>query len=70
MIKFFQSLIQERDGITFCEVRISGLVVLGTMLYQFVSHGSTDWQGFGTGASIVMGAMVAKAWSEERRDVQ
>jgi len=64
-MKLITDLFTERDGVSWCYVRIASVPVIGTMLYKFiVATGAPDYQGFAVGVAAVFASIAFKNQSE------
>jgi hypothetical protein len=64
-MKLVTDLFTERDGVSWCYVRIASLPILGTMLYKFIVAGTADYQGFALGVAAIFASIAFKNQSEK-----
>lgn len=55
-----------RDNLTFSMTKLLGISAGASMVFNFVTHHSLDYQGFGTGIGLIMAALAAKYFVEDK----
>ncbi len=60
MSEFFNHIFTARDGLSYSLTKLVGIAGAVAMVYNFVSKGSTDFNGFGIGIAALMAALAVK----------
>lgn len=55
-----------RDNISYSLTKLIGVAGGVAMVFNFIVKGSDDFQGFGTGIGLIMAALAAKYFVEEK----
>lgn len=66
MIKFLNDIFTSRDNATFSMSKLIGSTAGVAMVYEFIRMSSVDFQGFGIGASTLIAALAAKAYTDTK----
>jgi len=65
-MKLIQDCFTERNGTSWCYVRIGSVPVLVSMLYKFImATGAPDYQGFAVGIAAIFAAIAFKNQGEQ-----
>lgn len=67
MIRILKDWATARDGISFSLTKLLGISAGVAMIYNFVANGSADYSGFGTGIGLLMAALAAKYFVEDKQ---
>jgi len=54
-----------RDNETYSYTKLASAVGVAALVYNFVTSGSTDFQGFGTALGLIIAAHAAKHYTEK-----
>jgi hypothetical protein len=66
MIEFLKNIFTANDNATFSMTKVIAITAVVSMTYTFISVISQDFQGYGIGVSIIMGALAAKYFVESK----
>jgi hypothetical protein len=64
-MKFFQDILTENDGVSYCAMTALMLFAGVAMVVQFLIHSSTDFQGLGIGISAMGVGKAIKTMTEK-----
>lgn len=66
MSNFLKDWLTAKNGIDYSLTKSLGIGAGVAMIFNFVSEGSVDFSGFGTGIGLLMGALAAKYFVESK----
>lgn len=66
MKEFLKNIFTAKDNVSYSLSKLLGISGGAAMVFNFVKVGSTDYQGFGTGVSLLIAALAAKYFAESK----
>ena len=63
--KIIKDFFTERDGVSYCPVRIMGFVAACDMLWQYNHEAHPSHQTFAIGFAAILASIAGKNWSEK-----
>ena len=63
--KIIKDFFTERDGVSYCPVRIMGFVAACDMLLQYSKESPHNHQAFAIGFAAILASIAGKNWSEK-----
>lgn len=64
MKEFLKNIFTAKDNVSYSLSKLLGISGGAAMVFNFVKAGSIDFQGFGTGVSLLIAALAAKYLAE------
>lgn len=64
MKEFLKNVFTARDNVSYSLSKLLGISGGAAMVFNFIKVGSVDFQGFGTGVSLLIAALAAKYFAE------
>lgn len=66
MNEFLKNIFTARDGLSYSLTKLVGIAAAIAMVVNFIRLASTDFGGFGTGIALLMTALAAKYYVEDK----
>ena len=66
MNDFLKNIFTAKDNVSYSLSKLLGISGGAAMVFNFVKSGSLDFQGFGTGVSLLIAALAAKYYAESK----